>query len=158
MKGRCGGETLARVAFEIDTCDPELRLTIVYSDGNEMEAIAPSLGAGEVEHIIIFHDESSFHANDYQSKYWLKPGEQVLKKKDKGRLIMVSDFIIEETGHIVLTEELRRAQLLLPESERLPDHARIVICPTSKATGDSYWNMEQMIAQVRRVKLKLHLL
>ncbi|KAG8909932.1 hypothetical protein FRC01_006638 [Tulasnella sp. 417] len=123
----------------------------VYGDGDKMEAIPPSLGPGEVEHIIVFHDESSFHTNDYQSEYWLKPGEQVLKKKDKGRLIMVSDFIIEETGHIVLTEELRRAQLSLPESERLPDHARIVICPTSKATGDSYWNMEQMTAQLKTV-------
>lgn len=40
---------------------------------------------GEQEVILLFHDESAYHANDYQRDYWLKAGEQVLKKKEKGR-------------------------------------------------------------------------
>jgi len=36
----------------------------------------------EVE--VFFHDESAFHANDYARQFWLRSGEVVLKKKEKG--------------------------------------------------------------------------
>lgn len=35
------------------------------------------LEEGEREVILLFHDESAYHANDYQHDYWLKAGEQV---------------------------------------------------------------------------------
>lgn len=113
-----------------------------------MERIPPALAEGENEHVVLFHDESAFHANDYQADYWLRPGEQVLKKKEKGRLIMVSDFICEETGPLLLSEELKKAQLTKPAHKRLPNNARIVICPNGKPGVDAYWNMDQMLAQV----------
>ncbi|KAG8957160.1 hypothetical protein FRC05_010278, partial [Tulasnella sp. 425] len=91
--------------------------------------------------------ESTVHANDYQGGFWLASGEQVLKKKDKGRLIMVSDFICEPTGPLMLTEAAKLENLKLPEPERLPERARVIICPSSKAGGDSWWNMDQMIEQ-----------
>src|ERR1700761_6623963 len=43
--------------------------------------------------VLCLNDESTVHANDYQSDYWLKEGEQILKKKDCGRLIMMSEYI-----------------------------------------------------------------
>jgi hypothetical protein len=54
----------------------------------------------EVEHVVLVHDEASFHSNDYQNNhYWLKAGEQILKKKGRGRLIMVSAFLCEPGSH-----------------------------------------------------------
>lgn len=101
------------------------------------------------EHVIIFHDESAFHANDYKGNYWLKGGEQVLKKKDKGRLIMVSGFICQRYGNVALTDELLATNAKLPETDRLKTtDSRVTIYPSSRKGGDEYWNMEQMIEQV----------
>ena len=108
-----------------------------------------NLADGEIEHKVIFHDESSFHANDYKLHFWLKNGEQVLKKKEKGHLIMVSDFVCEETGRLSLSDEQHAQQESLPLEDRLPTNdACVVIFPSSKAGGDDYWNMGQMIEQV----------
>lgn len=124
------------------------RLTTTY-DGPNLEPTPPDLQDGEKEHIIIFQDESTVHANDYQSDMWHKEGEQVLKSKSRGRLEMVSGLICEAMGPLGLKEEAKKRNLLLPEKDRLPEKAEIIIAPTSKAGGDSYWNMDQMITQVR---------
>jgi hypothetical protein len=96
------------------------------------------------------HDESNFHSNDYQNNhYWLKAGKQVLKKKGRGRLIMVSAFLCERYGLLALTEEM------IAENEKLAAELRLkftdsttVIYPDGKPTGNAYWNMAQMIEQV----------
>lgn len=101
------------------------------------------------EHVVIFHDESAFHANDYKGNYWLKGGEQVLKKKDRGRLIMVSGFICQRYGNVALTDELLVANSRLPQGEQLKvTDSRVTIYPSSRKGGDDYWNMEQMVDQV----------
>ena len=51
-----------------------------------MEGMAPKLADGEKEVEIIHHDVSGCHANDYKWDYYLKGGEQVLQKKERGRL------------------------------------------------------------------------
>lgn len=118
-------------------------------DGPNMTETLPKLKEGEKEHIIIYHDESAFHANNYKQDYWLHEGEQVLKKKEKGRLIMVLRFINARYGHVALTDELIAANAKLPESERLTKtDSSITIYPSSSASGDDYWNMDQMIEQV----------
>jgi hypothetical protein len=44
----------------------------------------------------------------------MKPGEQPLRDKSRGRVIHVSDFILERDGRLVLTDEEREAQAKLP--------------------------------------------
>lgn len=115
--------------------DPEPLLQEEAVDGREV--------------ILIYHDESAYHANDHKSDYWLKTGEQVLKKKDQGRLIMVSDFVCEASGRLLLNDEEMKRQAALPAAERLrKTDARVIIHPSSKPGGDDYWNMNQMLAQV----------
>jgi hypothetical protein len=116
-----------------------------------MIPVPPTLNPGEREHAILFHDECARHANERKTNYWLKANEQVLHKKEQGRLMMVSDFITTSTptGRLVMTEAQVTHQATLPEVERLPPNSRKSIYPTSKAGGDSYWNMDQMIAQVQ---------
>lgn len=118
-------------------------------DGPEMEETLPTLSADQKEHVIVVHDECAFHTNDFSGNYWLRDGEQVLKKKDKGRLVMVSGFICQRYGNLALTEEMLAANKAMPEGLRLEvTDSRVVICPTSRQGGDNYWNMDQMIAQV----------
>ena len=57
-----------------------------------MMGTQPDLAEGELEVEIIHHDELAFHANDYKWTYWLKPGEQVLRKKERGRLAANNGF------------------------------------------------------------------
>ncbi|EIM80914.1 uncharacterized protein STEHIDRAFT_67794 [Stereum hirsutum FP-91666 SS1] len=116
-------------------------------EGPAMDESVPSLEEGEKEHVWIYQDESGFHDNDAQGvSYWLKPGEQVLKKKGRGRLMMVSGFICERFGNLELTDEMKEANAKLPESIRLPiTDSRVVIYPTSKEGGDDYWNAKQML-------------
>ncbi|KAJ6600836.1 hypothetical protein B0H10DRAFT_2230734 [Mycena sp. CBHHK59/15] len=93
----------------------------------DMAEILLELGDNEQEHVVIVHDESTVHSNDYKNNhYWLKPGEQVLKKKDE----------------MVAENEKLAAELRLAFTS-----STTVIYPDNKPGGDAYWNMEQMIAQ-----------
>ncbi|KAJ7128547.1 hypothetical protein C8R44DRAFT_732881 [Mycena epipterygia] len=124
-----------------------LRATYAEPD---MREVLPELLDDEIEHVEIVHDEASFHSNDYQNnQYWLKPGEQVLKKKGRGRLIMVSAFLCERYGLLALTPEM------IVENEKMAIELRLaitdsttVIYPDNKTSGDDYWNMKQMIEQL----------
>ncbi|KAJ7107219.1 hypothetical protein C8R43DRAFT_1091981 [Mycena crocata] len=128
-----------------------------YAEPN-MAEIRPELGKGEVEHVVIVHDESTVHSNDYQNNhYWIKAGEQVLKKKGCGRLIMISGFLCERYGLLALTDELIAENKKLAADLRLAiTDSTTVMHPDNKPVSyienvkgwDSYWNMEQMIAQL----------
>jgi hypothetical protein len=86
-------------------------------EGNEMEeTISPRLGIGAKPHYCIFHDECCFHANDQSGYVWMREGEQPLQGKSRGRLVHVSDFIIEDTpsGRLTLTPDQILAQMELP--------------------------------------------
>jgi hypothetical protein len=115
-----------------------------------MTEARPNLANGDKEHVWIYQDEAAYHTNDFQNVgYWLKPGEQVLKKKGQGQLIMVSGFICERYGNLALPEDLVEANTMLPPSERLEiTNSRVQIYPTSKEGGDDYWNTKQMLQQV----------
>jgi hypothetical protein len=61
-----------------------------------MTEVCPNLANRDKEHVWIYQDEAAYHSNDFQNvSYWFKPGEQGLKKKGQGQLIMVSSFICE---------------------------------------------------------------
>lgn len=55
--------------------------------------------------VIIFHDESTFQANEDQTIMWGKKGEHMLHPKSEGPGIMVSDFVDEKTGYLALSDE-----------------------------------------------------
>jgi hypothetical protein len=81
------------------------------------ETILPDkLGIGAKPHYCIFHDECCFHANDQSGYVWMREGEQPLRGKSRGRLVHVSDFIIEDTssGRLALTPDQILAQMELP--------------------------------------------
>lgn len=43
--------------------------------------------------LVLFHDESTFQANDDQPTLWAEKGTTVIRPKSKGSGIMVSDFV-----------------------------------------------------------------
>ena len=59
--------------------------------------------------VLIYHDETTFHANDGLRAGWHEKGKWPLKPKDQGRGIMVIDFVDEHNGYLRLSEdEIRR--------------------------------------------------
>jgi hypothetical protein len=67
----------------------------------------------------------------------LRDGEQPLRKKGRGRMIHVSDFINEESGRLVLHGD----------NGDIVKDARKIIYPG--ANGDAWWDNEQLLTQIR---------
>jgi hypothetical protein len=98
------------------------------------------------ETVFFYHDESTIHAKERPKLTWLLPGTSELRSKNTGRLIHISDFILETTGRLKLTnDEFLKSQ---EDNTTKPDaaDAATVIYPGSK--GDSWWDMEQLCHQV----------
>ncbi|THU87050.1 hypothetical protein K435DRAFT_682354, partial [Dendrothele bispora CBS 962.96] len=105
-------------------------------DGKNLKKIPPKLESNEKELIPLFHDESAFHHNDHVTSLWLKTGQQPLRKKGRGRLIHVSEFINPETGRLTYTDE----------NGKIIKDARKIIYPGSN--GDPWWDTDQLLNQM----------
>lgn len=55
--------------------------------------------------VLLFHDETTFQANEDQPTVWAPKGTKVIRPKSKGSGIMISDFICEQCGYLSLTDE-----------------------------------------------------
>ena len=106
-------------------------------EGPELKKIMPDIKEGQKQIIVQYHDECCFHVNDEARNLWLRDGEQPLRKKGRGRLIHVSDFINEENGRLIL----------LDENGRIIRDARKIIHPG--ANGDPWWDTKQLMDQIK---------
>jgi len=61
------------------------------------------------KNVFIFHDETTFNANEDEGLQWGTPDSQLIRPKSRGSGIMVSDFVTEKDGFLCLTEEEYRA-------------------------------------------------
>lgn len=99
---------------------------------------------GQKRLVIIDHDESTFYANDDESRAWGEPGSHYIKPKGKGSSIMVSDFIDELNGPLRLTdEEFARSKESKPG---LQQEARFLLeCGENR---DGYWDSKKFLLNV----------
>ncbi|PLW44829.1 hypothetical protein PCASD_07130 [Puccinia coronata f. sp. avenae] len=110
--------------------------------------VDPEVLGDTKETVFIFHDESTIHAKERPKSTWLLPGTSEIRSKNTGRLIHISDFILESTGRLVLsTEMFEKSQLESGTKPALAD-AATVIYPGSN--GDPWWDMEQLCNQVSK--------
>src|SRR5690349_9869212 len=70
--------------------DPNILET--STDSKEYLLIPTGLPEGQRPLLFYTHDESTFYANDGQRMIWHPKGEMPLRKKGRGRSIMVSNF------------------------------------------------------------------
>ncbi|KAG1864780.1 hypothetical protein DFJ58DRAFT_838897 [Suillus subalutaceus] len=105
---------------------------MAHYEGPELCRVEPNLAPGEVEMIAVWHDESCFHANDYKTHAYLLPGQQILQRKGRGRIIHESGFIdaIDE-GEVV-------------------EEARKIIYPGVNGP-DAWWDTAQLLTQMKDV-------
>ena len=64
----------------------------VYQVDCVENVIQPSLIPDEKKLVLVTHDESTFYANDGKQQLWLGEGEIILRNKNPGQWIMVSEF------------------------------------------------------------------
>ena len=96
--------------------------------------------------VFIFHDETTFQANDDQPTLWASKGTNVMRPKSKGSGIMVSDFISERDGYLGLTEdEYRMAKQVDPTIRR---YARQQMEYGEAKEG--YWTSEKFMDQIKQ--------
>jgi hypothetical protein len=70
-----------------------------------------------------------------------------LRKKNPGRAIHNSGFIVEEFGRLALSPSQIKEQNMLTESKHLPCYdSREIIYP--RKNGDGWWNSTRLIEQV----------
>lgn len=103
--------------------------------------------------VIFFHDESTFQANDDQSSFWGVKGTAVMKPKNKGSGIMVSDFIDEKNGYLCLTQEeyIRARQT----DKSIQMKARCLFEYGEAKEG--YWTCDRFIQQMKKaIKIALN--
>ena len=96
--------------------------------------------------MLIFHDESSFHANEGQSIMWAEEGRVPIRPKNQGRGLMISDFVTEFDGLLQLSLEEYRAAVKSDSSIRMC--AREVVKFGSGSEG--YWNNAKFLKQMER--------
>ena len=97
---------------------------------------------GDQIHILVTHDETTFHSNDGRSSGWAPDHEQPLRKKGQGRAIHISDFICETIGRLQLNEEQRLSEI----GDKIPHEARVIMNPGKN--HDGWWTVEKLVEQV----------
>jgi hypothetical protein len=65
---------------------------------------------------------------------WMRDGEQPLRNKSRGRIVHVSDFILEHCGRLCLTQAEIDAQLLLPKEPLPPSSVAEAQLPRTEST------------------------
>lgn len=96
------------------------------------------------KNIFIFHDETTFNANDDESLQWGTPDSQLIRPKSRGSGIMVSDFITERDGFLCLTEEEYQAAKRNNPNIRMS--ARKLLEYGESREG--YWTSEKFMKQM----------
>ena len=112
------------------------------TDGNLEENIGNP--AAQRKLVLLYHDESSFHANEGPSWQWAEEGKLTIRPKSLGRGIMVSDFISEHDGFLRLTDE-EHAQVKV-KYPAIPKSACVLFKYGAQSEG--YWNCEKFLIQV----------
>ena len=97
---------------------------------------------------MIYHDESIFNTNEGQTWMWGEEDRPAILPKTKGSGIMVSDFVEEHGGYLILTdEEFEDAKKKNPSIKQC---ARQLL--EYRAEKDGYWMGDRFMEQKFIVK------
>ena len=112
------------------------------SDGT----ISVQVGNPTAAKSLVYHDESTFHANEGQSVMWAEEGRVPIQPKSQGRGIMISDFGTEYHGLLHLSIEEYREGSKTASSIRMCAREMIKF----GAAGEGYWNNQRFLKQMDR--------
>ena len=70
-----------------------------------------------------------------------------MRKKGQGRVIHVSDFIVEQTGRLALSKDQIQENAALPEKDQLKSTDACEIIYPGK-NNDGFWTNDKLVEQV----------
>ena len=111
-----------------------------------------------MKNIFIFHDESTFNANDDESLQWGTSESQLIRPKSRGSGIMVSDFITEKDGFLQLTEEEYQAAKETNPDIRMGARQLLEYGESREGywTGDKFMKQMQSAVEIAESKYPKH--
>ncbi|KAG2216059.1 hypothetical protein INT45_012960 [Circinella minor] len=97
-----GHERPAVVEYRIPWAKRIMEYKKLMKEYTDDTIIEPKLEPGQQELVLVTQDESTFYVNDSKRDMWLKQDENLLRKKNPGMSIMVSEFqcVCHGTMHI----------------------------------------------------------
>ena len=123
---------------------PELAPSTEAKEAFPDDLDPPTLPRRE-KNIFIFHDETTFNANDDESLQWGTADSQIIRPKSRGSGMMVSDFITERDGFLCLTEAERKKAKR--SHSDMPMGARTLLEYGEKRDG--YWTATKFMKQMK---------
>jgi hypothetical protein len=104
-------------------------------------AIRPDLEGNTKPLVLVVQDESVFAAHDGKKLIWVQDGSNVLRTKGNGRCLMVSEFLCECHGRLVLDARQQEMHPLVPSE------ATVIIKPGKNADG--WWTNDDLVNQIK---------
>ena len=129
-------------------------------NGNlEVVMVPPeSLPAYQRAIVVVTHDESTFDSNDGRARVWVKDGGAPLRKKSRGKGIMVSDFLFQggrlRAPHWLPTGDLPNFGLS-PESGFILRDDPYMATMKLEYGKNRWWEGEDLVLQVLRVAIPI---
>ena len=163
----------ARLAF-LDQMAEHQKYMRMYVGPDCMEGVEPGTlkqhrAAGGKERVLVVHDEMIMGAFESVKRQWQGKGVQALPRKTQGPTAMVSEFLSERIGPIVVTPEQWEA---VPDEDAMhlrewyrklngsDDFAkcddartRVIILPGKSREG--YWTGKDVVMQVMHLAINL---
>jgi hypothetical protein len=118
-----------------------------YEGEDCKSAIDPVLRSGERQLVMVVHDESYFSAHDGHRTVWMDRDKKPIRPKGQGRSLMVSEFICECHGRMMLKPEQQAA------NPGVPVETLKIIRPGKN--GDGYWDNADLVKQVKEQALPI---
>ncbi|KAF8458748.1 hypothetical protein BDZ91DRAFT_800171 [Kalaharituber pfeilii] len=132
------------VAYRQKVFLPALQKLEGLRQWDEKGNIIPSaIPAGEKEKIFVTHDESTFNANDGKRQMWIKDNAQPLRKKGRGKGIMVSEFLTPR-GRLAVPPNISAEGLPRRQATEFLEYGQ-----------DNYWTGEKMVQHVVDVAIPI---
>ena len=100
-----------------------VRRMVKYVGDDSEVALGSELEDGERPLVLVVQDESCFASYEGQKMAWMLKDKNILKPKDAGRSLMVSECLCEFYGRLRLTDEQKT---LFPD---VPSEATMIIKP-----------------------------
>jgi phosphoribosyl-AMP cyclohydrolase len=146
MKGKPAVSSM----FDTKKLTSLVRLMPHYDDSHNetQEPIMPELEENERLHLLVMHNKSVFHTNEQCQQVWLHNAKQPIWNKGNGQAVHISNFLVEATRQLVLSEAQQEENSKLDEGNGCLKEvdARKIIYPGKN--HDLWWDMPQLLGQV----------
>ena len=136
---------------------PTFQVTVTFAGRNCEHVVWPDLQPEEQPLVYVVQDEMAVHANDDCPWEWHEEGKMSLKKKDRGGLAMVSEFLSELGGRLRCSDAEAQAYAALHPDSRIAAlvsgskrvEARLILQPGAAAHKDDYFDNKQLLEQTK---------